>query len=55
MMFGKIQGTIEEIWFLLPVTGLSRPNAGNDDEDDNDSDIRTEDLGVATAVLICFI
>jgi hypothetical protein len=52
MKFGKIHGTMEEFWFLLPVVGLSRCNAGNDDEDDNDSDTSNDDSGMAASMLI---
>jgi hypothetical protein len=45
---------MEEFWFLLPVTGLNRCNAGSNDEDDNDSNISTDDLGMAANMLICF-
>jgi hypothetical protein len=55
MKFGKIHGTVEEFWFLLPVAGLSRCNTGNDDEDDNDSDISSDDSGVTASMLLCFI
>jgi hypothetical protein len=33
--FGKTSGTIKGFCFVISVTGLIRPNDGNDDEDDS--------------------